>query len=193
MKTGGMSTPASPVPVKVESNTNAAILREGDYVSRGQTLFRIASRRAIRLEFNVPTAMTKGMRLGDPMEILTDDGRSLRGTVAFVQPFFTEGENYLKVRVYDERVDLRIGQLVTGIITEKAREALWIPRESVVDTGKESIVFVKDRSGVFKPRLVAIGVRSGNWVEIRQGLASSEEIAENAAFMVDSESFIKRN
>jgi Cu(I)/Ag(I) efflux system membrane fusion protein len=192
MKTGGMSTPASPAAVKVESNSNAAILREGDYVSRGQTLFRIASRRAIRLEFNVSTPMTKGIRVGDVMDILADDGRTVQGTIGFIQPYFSEGENYLKVRVYDRRADLRIGQLVTGTIRENAREALWVPRESVVDVGKETIVFVKDRSGVFKPRPVTIGMRSGNWVEIRQGLASSEEIAENAAFLVDSESFIKQ-
>ncbi len=197
---GGMSTPVAPssatasagrqMATKAGSNSIASLLREGDYVSRGQALFKIASRRAFRLEFNVPTPMAAGIRVGDTLDILTDDGRSFRGTVDFVQPFFTDGEAFQKVRVFDQHADLRIGQLVTGTLRGKAREALWIPRQSVSDLGAETVVFVKDRSGVFKPRSVTIGQRSGNWVEIRQGLASSEEVAENAAFLVDSESFI---
>jgi multidrug efflux pump subunit AcrA (membrane-fusion protein) len=190
MKPAGMSTPASPVAAKVESNSSAAILREGDYVSRGQTLFLIASRRAIRMEFNVPTQQTAGIRVGDGLEISTDDGRSLRGKVDFVQPFFSEGETFQKVRVYPKKADLRIRQLIMGTIQEKSREALWVPKESIAVLGTKAVVFVKARDGTFKPRQVTVGLRAGNWIEIRQGLATSEEIADNAAFLVDSESFI---
>ena len=65
-----------------------------------------------------------------------------------------------------------------------------VQRSAVADLGKDQVVFVKDR-GVFKPRRVKTGLRTDGWYEIRNGLASAEDIAEEAAFLVDSESFIK--
>ena len=72
----------------------------------------------------------------------------------------------------------------------KSVEALWIPREAILDLGLDKIVFVKERE-VFKPKKVKEGIRMEGWVEIVQGLSSSDEIASNAHYMVDSESFIR--
>jgi len=56
--------------------------------------------------------------------------------------------------------------------------------------GVEKIAFVKER-GVFKPKKIITGIRSNGSIEVKQGLASSDEVASNAQYMVDSESFIK--
>jgi hypothetical protein len=49
---------------------------------------------------------------------------------------------------------------------------------------------VKER-GLFKPKKVSSGLRAGDWVQIINGLASSDEVAINAQYLVDSENFIK--
>jgi Cu(I)/Ag(I) efflux system membrane fusion protein len=86
--------------------------------------------------------------------------------------------------------DFHIGQLVRATIRLKPVESLWVPREAVLDLGVDKVVFVKDRE-VFTPKNVRTGLQSDGWIQIIQRLSSSDEIASNAQFMVDSESFIK--
>ena len=58
------------------------------------------------------------------------------------------------------------------------------------DLGLEKIVFVKERE-VFKPRKITSGISTNGWLEIKQGISSTDEVAMNAQYLVDSESFIK--
>jgi len=181
------STPATP-PMNTSSSE---LLREGDYVSTGQTLFNVVNASAMRVELNLPVAQSGRVNMNDEVDLDLGNQKSAKGKVDFVQPFFTEGEEFVKIRLYVKNSeDFRIGQLVRAIIRLKPIEALWVPRESVLDLGMEKIVFVKERE-VFKPRNVKAGVRTDGWVEITQGLSSSDEIAANAQYMMDSESFIK--
>jgi Cu(I)/Ag(I) efflux system membrane fusion protein len=85
---------------------------------------------------------------------------------------------------------LHIGHLVTAEINLPVTESLWVPRTAVVDLGNEKIVWIKDR-GAFKPKRVSTGVVTNDQIEIASGLASSDEIAANAQYLADSESFIK--
>jgi membrane fusion protein, copper/silver efflux system len=110
--------------------------------------------------------------------------------VNMVQPFFSEGEQFLAIRVYLSQGDWRIGQLVRARLKTETAEALWLPSKAVYDLGTTQVVFVKER-GVYKPRTVATGLHANGWIEILSGLASTEEVAGQAAYLVDSESFIK--
>jgi multidrug efflux pump subunit AcrA (membrane-fusion protein) len=52
-------------------------------------------------------------------------------------------------------------------------------------------VFVERSTGVFEPRSVQIGWRSGDLVEIVHGLAEGERVVVEGTFLVDSESRMK--
>lgn len=173
------------------SGTNGSIVREGDYVTPGQTLFTVVNANALRIELNLPGSYTGLIKEGSKVEL--DFGNSDRevATVDFIQPFFTEGQEFIKIRVYTkETKGLHIGHLVNAAISLDSTEALWVPKEAVLDLGAQKVVFLKDR-GVLKPKQVTTGVAADKMIEIKSGLASSEEIAANAQFLVDSESFIK--
>jgi membrane fusion protein, copper/silver efflux system len=178
---------SSPAP----GNTSASLIREGNYVSAGQTLFTIVNTNALRIELDLPGAQSGMIKTGNNVELDFGDGHAEDATVDFVQPFFNEGQEFLKIRVYTKKVkDLHIGHLVKAKIQLPPLEALWVPKESVLDLGAGKIVFVKDR-GVFKARKVTTGITAAESTQIKSGLASSEEIAANAQYLVDSESFIK--
>lgn len=169
----------------------AELIREGDYVSTGQLLFKVVNASGLRVELDLPAAQSGWVNVNDEVELDLGDQQIKKAKVDFIQPFFTEGQEFLKVRLYvKNNGDLRIGQLVRATIRSKAIEALWIPREAVLDLGVDKVVFVKDRE-VFKARNVKTGVQTGGWIQVMENLSSSEEIASNAQFMVDSESFIK--
>lgn len=184
------STAASP---SSTSSTPAPsdLMREGNYVSAGQTLFTIVNASALRVELNMPLSQASGVQVNDEVELDLGDGTYRMAQIDFVQPFFTEGEEFIKLRLYiPKHGALQVGQLVKATIRMKAKEALWIPKVAIVDLGLDKIVFVKERA-VFKPKKIKEGMRTDGWVEILQGLSSSDEIASNAQYMIDSESFIR--
>jgi len=170
--------------------SSSSLVREGDYVTRGQTIFTLLSHEALRVELSVPVRQATAIKIGDPVVVTTDSGSGLDARVDFTQPFISAGEEFITIRVYVIDNGLRVGQWVKASLTKESAEALWLPADAVVDLGTQSIVFSKDR-GVFKPRVVTCEARSGEWISIVRGLSSSEEVAARAAYLVDSESFIK--
>ena len=172
-------------------NSGVQLIREGNYVSAGQTLFKIVNPSALRVELNIASTLTGTVKKGGKVKLDFGDEHADEGTIDLVQPYFSEGQEFLTVRVYTKNTDrLHIGHLVRAIIDSNAVEALWVPKDAVLHLGVDDIVFVKERN-VFKPKKVVTGTRTANQVEIKQGLSSSDEIASNAQYLVDSESFIK--
>ncbi|HRE65719.1 MAG TPA: efflux RND transporter periplasmic adaptor subunit [Cyclobacteriaceae bacterium] len=182
------STPQTAAPSTPQPN--AELIREGGYVTTGQPLFKVVNTSALRVELNLALAQAGSVKAGDKILLDLGNGKTEEAKVDFVQPFFSEGEEFIKVRVYVLNTELRIGQLVSATLQFQTSEALWLPKEAILDMGVEKIAFVKER-GVFKPKKIITGIRSNGSIEVKQGLASSDEVASNAQYMVDSESFIK--
>src|SRR5690606_18837812 len=76
------------------------LLRSGDYVSAGQTLFTIVDATALRLELNVSGAWNGLVKEGARVKLALGNQQLQPGTVGLVQPFFDRGESFLKLRVY---------------------------------------------------------------------------------------------
>lgn len=189
----GMNASRSPSTQRPQESTNTrgAIVREGDYVTAGETLFTLVNANAVRIELNLPGSHTSAIKEGSKVQLDLGNGKTETATVDFIQPFFGEGQEFMKIRLYTNRTEgLHVGHLVNATINLEARESLWIPKEAVLDLGTQKVVFLKDH-GVLKPKEVTTGMTAEGLIEIKGGLASSEEIAANAQFLVDSESFIK--
>jgi Cu(I)/Ag(I) efflux system membrane fusion protein len=190
----GMAS-ASPSPAAPGQNkqnaSGGSLIREGEYVTAGQTLFAIINNKALRIDLDLPASSGANLAKGSKVELSFGEQDTRSGTVDFIQPFFTEGQEFLKVRVYTDRTDdLHIGHLVGAEIRLETTEGLWVPREAVIALGVRKVVFLKDGE-VFQAKTITTGASSDGMIEITSGLASSDEIAANAHFMVDSESFIK--
>ncbi|HEY8512521.1 MAG TPA: efflux RND transporter periplasmic adaptor subunit [Cyclobacteriaceae bacterium] len=173
------------------NNSLDRLVRAGDYVSAGQMLFTIVDSKALRIELNVPGTTGYTVQRGTRAQLSIGGGKMQDVTIDFVEPFVSQGQPFSRLRVYFESgQNLRIGSLVSARIHIDMQESLWVPRESVVDLGVQQIVFVQQRN-VFKPKVVQTGVRSEGMIEITGGLATSDEIAANAQFLIDSDSFVK--
>ena len=122
-------------------------------------------------------------------------GRVFEGEVDYVYPELDARTRTLPVRL---RFDNREGLLrpnMFGAATlepEAAREAVTIPSEAVIRTGRAERAILKTGEGRFIPRLVTTGpggdFGAGGRIEIVQGLAPGEEVVASAQFLIDSES-----
>lgn len=189
MGMGGSGNTASTSSSTIPSVSASSFVREGSYVTSGQTLFKIVNTNSLWIEFNVPLTQASRIKVGDKLEWM-DQGKTKPLKIDFVEPFFSEGEDFIKLRSYYKGSDISVGQLVEARTQTASMESLWIPQQALLDLGIDEIVFVKER-GLFKPRKVSSGLHAGDWVQIINGLASSDEVATNAQYLIDSENFIK--
>jgi membrane fusion protein, copper/silver efflux system len=174
--------------------SNELQLREGMYITTGQTLFRIVNPSQLWAEFNVPAGKVTAVAKGTPVQISFPQlpGEKMEAQVDFLQPFYEAGENFAKIRAYlpGSQKIARVGQLVSGKATYTDDASLWVPREAVMDIGTRHIAFIKQK-GAFKPVEVTTGNTANGQVQIVSGLSTQDRIATNAQFMIDSESFVK--
>ncbi|HYG40433.1 MAG TPA: efflux RND transporter periplasmic adaptor subunit [Cytophagales bacterium] len=191
MASGMGESPSSPV----SANASTPIqLREGMYINKGETAFKVINADKVWAEFNLYQQDASNVELQQPVEITFDNGKkeTIKATVDFIQPFFKEGESFTKIRIYLSNTGgkYKIGQLVTATFKSETGKTKWIPAEALVDLGTRTVVFVK-KENVFQPQVITPGQRSGDSVEVLEGLEGDDQIAHNGQFMIDSESFIR--
>jgi multidrug efflux pump subunit AcrA (membrane-fusion protein) len=76
--------------------------------------------------------------------------------------------------------------------TELTPSAVLVPDMAVLRSGEHNTVFVALAGGVFQPREVKLGARTGdNDYEILAGLAAGERVVTSGQFLLDSESQLR--
>jgi Cu(I)/Ag(I) efflux system membrane fusion protein len=69
--------------------------------------------------------------------------------------------------------------------------ALAVPREALIETGREERVVLSLGDGRFAPRRVVSGLESDDWVQIVEGLEEGDEVVVSAQFLIDSEASLR--
>jgi Cu(I)/Ag(I) efflux system membrane fusion protein len=202
---GGVATQADPSSAMpsaaarrmVATRNNESIpllLREGQYVRPGEPLFRVVDASRLWIELSISTHDARGIQSGARVTLIEDEGGvSREATVDFVAPLYDANHEHASVRVtVSGSPAMRVGQIIRGVIHQPARAALWLPASAVLDLGDRQVVFRKDANerNAFRPVTVAIGERAGDMIAIHRGVSPEDEVAKDAQFLVDSESFI---
>jgi Cu(I)/Ag(I) efflux system membrane fusion protein len=110
----------------------------------------------------------------------------------FLYPTLTERTRTLRVRmsVANPGGTLRPGLYGTASFEVRGRPTITVPRDAVVDTGRQQHVFVVV-DGRFEPRPVSLGLQLADRVEVRAGLNDGDRIVASGVFLLDSESRLR--
>lgn len=166
------------------------LLREGQYVKAGQSLFSIYKTGGLLAEFSIPPSLSNDVKVGSSLLLQgKDSDKVFKGKIALIEPVLKNGEHFSSARVYLSDTDFRPGELVKANVPVFIKEGWWVPKEAVWQSGIESIVFKKE-NGVFVPKNVKTGAILGGKIQLLDDI-SDWEIASNAYYLVDSESFIR--
>lgn len=121
--------------------------------------------------------------------------RVFEGEIDYIFPELDAMTRTLRVRLRFDNADgiLRPNMFANvALLPRTTREALTVPSEAVIRTGRAERVILKTDDGTFRPRLVTTGLREGFGAEgrtvIEQGLAPGDVVVASAQFLIDSES-----
>lgn len=180
-------------PVRGYVTRKAAI--QGAYVQPGTELFEIADLSTVWVLGEVYERDLGRIAVGQTarLEVPAYPEATRKGRVEFLYPTFDSGTRTLRVRVEFPNPDLllRPGMYGDLVIELPQKEGLFIPREAVADVGTIQYVFVSLPGGRFEPRKVVLGARSGENVEVLEGLTENEVVVTTGNFLLDSESRLK--
>lgn len=181
----------------ITSPANAVVIDkpivQGARFAAGDTILRLADLSTVWLIADLPASTANSVALGQRARFQspTLPGRTFEGRVSFLQPVIDPQTRTLQVRIELPNPDglLRPGLFGDVILTRNASpDVLTVPRSAVLDSGTRQIVLVQVGEGRFEPRKVVVGERSGDRVEVREGLHAGERVVVSANFLIDAES-----
>jgi Cu(I)/Ag(I) efflux system membrane fusion protein len=171
------------------------IALEGQYVNVGDPLFNIADLSSVWVEVEVYENEFPNVKIGQTVEILSQSypGSTFRGRVAFIYPFLDPKTRTVKARVEIPNPGLRLkpDMFVNATIKVPLGRSIVVPVSAVMDTGQRQVVWVEMKPGMFEPRDVKVGARSGENVQILSGLKAGEKVASSGGYLIDSEAQLK--
>lgn len=187
---GAASAPATPTSQAVPSPT-PVVIREGQYVSAGETVFTIYNDNSMVAEFSFIPALAAGVKKGQKLVFhpVANPNDVKTGSIGLIEPTQRAGESFTVARVYLSGTDLKPGQLLKANIPVVKNGAYWLPQKAVLQLGTKAIVFKKE-AGVYFPKEVQTGMKVNGMIEIVDFIGDWQ-VAKNASFLVDSESFIR--
>lgn len=180
----------SPVAGLVVARNTFAGLR----FDRGTELFRIADLTHVWILADVFKDDAQHFQPGTIAIVSLPDGhKTLRAKVSDALPQFDPNTRTMKVRLEVDNPGflLRPDMFVDVELPVHAPPGLSVPMDAVLDSGLSKHVFVDHGNGVFEPREVETGWRSGDRIQVVKGLKPGERVVISGTFLVDSESRLK--
>ena len=185
--------------LSIESPVNGAVIQKnvvlGMRVMPGDKMFDIADLSTVWVVADLYESQMAQVGIGQKVSISFDNfpGKVIASTIDFVAPVLTGETRTVRVRCTIPNADgqLKPQMFAAMEIRIDLGEKLAVPDDAVIDTGTRKIVYVDRGEGLFEPREVLTGIKSGGLTELTQGVKVGEKVAIAANFLIDSEAQLK--
>lgn len=176
------------------SQSSALGIKEGMYIQTGQSVFSVFSTNQVWAVLNIFPSDASIIKVGDNVSISleTNPTQEITSSISYIEPITGQNAAAVQARIYlsnSDSLKIKIGSLVSVKITAKEISGIWLPRTAVINLGQSQVVFMKSGE-YFRTKIIQTGIVTDSLIQITHGLESGEQIAVNAQFLIDSESFI---
>jgi RND family efflux transporter MFP subunit len=159
------------------------LVSTGDYVTRGMKIATVVRIDPIRVELTVPEQYLSLVKAGQPVRLSVDayPGEVFTAKVRFVSPSLKTNQRALTVEAVAQNTDNRLkpGLFVTALLQQPSpAPAMLVPASAIETVAGTSRVYVLAGSKV-EARIVTIGERVGDRVELASGIKPGEQVAAN--------------
>jgi len=191
---GSIMNPDAGLMKDVSLITEELSLKEGMYVQKGQSVFTVFNPDRAWAILNIYAENQALVRIGNAVRVVPESAptKDFRAMIDLIEPFYRKESKTLTARVYfdNSNLNIPIGSRVRATIFGNTRNAYWLPKEAVLSSGIEKVVFQKSDGG-FKAHKIYTGITHKDYIQVLSGMKETDSIAMNAQYLMDSESFIK--
>jgi len=153
------------------------------------SLMTVADLSRVFVTASAGEADLKALFVDQPVRVVLDafPGEALSGTVRYIGEVLDPDTRRVKVRmVFDNRDGrLKPGMFANATFLSKPHNGLLVPMDAVVQSGLHSRVFVEASPWHFEPRVVRVGPRVGDRIEVLAGLKSGERVVVQDGVLLD--------
>jgi Cu(I)/Ag(I) efflux system membrane fusion protein len=167
----------------------------GSYVTPELVLYQIVDLDRVFVIADVPSGDLSSITRGQKAKFFPSGrpGLSLDTEVDQVAPIVRETTRTFEVRLRIDNRELGLlpGEFGALELMVPQRDAVWVPKDAIVDTGLDRYAFVEVGRGRYEPRTLELGEATAGRVEVRRGVKEGERVVSGAAFLIDSESRLR--
>jgi RND family efflux transporter MFP subunit len=179
------------VPAPIDGTVAAVNTARGQFVEDGENLFHLVDLERLWLEVRVPEA-----NIGE----LLDPGGVWFDVAGFDRIFEASAERVVAMGGVVEKatrtvpllfeVDnpegiLRVGMFASAhVLTGAPRKALVLPVQSIISEGGFDTAYVQIEGETFQRRIVRLGVRDRQYVEVLSGVEAGEHVVTRGTYAV---------
>jgi len=175
----------------VEGYMTAVERHEGDYLSEGMTILRLADLSSVWVEGQAYTAQLSGIDRNAGVIVQLPDlpGKEWAGRLDFVNPEINADTwiNLVRVVLVNRDGLLKPGMPAYITVVGRQSHSLTLPEEAVIRNEKSSVVWVEVGHNTFRSAMVETGLEEGGRVEIRAGLKAGDVVVTSGAYLLNSE------
>ena len=181
------------------SPMNGTIIKKhivtGSAFKAGTKLLTLADLSSVWVEGEIYAKDLPSIKIGMGAHVFLDDktAKPLSGTVSFIDPVLNNATKTARVRVQLDNPEglLRPEQYVRLQLQLELGTRLVVPREAVVYSGKNRIVFLDLGEGRLQARKITTGESNDDFIEVINGLNHGDLIVSSGNFLIASESKMK--
>jgi membrane fusion protein, copper/silver efflux system len=171
-------------------------VREGMTLAAGAPLATINGLRSVWLDVAVPEAEALGLQKGQAVEarLPAFPGEVLDGSIETILPQANLDSRTLRVRIALDNPDGRLRPGLTAqvrLARPAEREALLVPSEAVIRSGRRALVMLAEGNGRFRPVEVRLGQEAAGNTQVLEGLQEGQEVVASGQFLLDSEASLR--
>ena len=184
-----------PLYATVSGTVSEILVREGDYVKKGQALFKIADLSTVWASFDAYENHISRLKTGQKISITTNayTNRVFDAKITFINPVLNSANRTVQVRAVLRNTDqiFKPGMFIEGKIelnNNSSTISISIPESAVLWTGERSLVYIRIRAdeAIFEFREIVIGNLNNGSYTVLSGLNKGDEIVTNGTFTVDA-------
>lgn len=164
----------------LSSRVKEKMVSEGDFVKNGTRLFTLIQPNPLKLRFSVSERDVGKMKVGQDVSVKVDTfpDREFTGKVSIVFPSLEEKTRTLAIEalVPDKENILKPGLFARVILyTGGMKDTVVIPNTALIYEGDRIMAYVVEE-GKAKEKLVKLGNKYGDEIEITEGIKVGEKV-----------------
>lgn len=193
-----LDKPHIPYPVlsPVAGVVKRIMVTEGSTVMEGDPLIELTEYKSLWVEAQFYPNETTEIKNGSKVSVYVEGNtnEAIHGTVVQVLPQVSPSStvNIVRILISPKSQDVRPGMQANIAWHKEGNRSLVISSKAVLREAKGNTVWVKNKDGVYEPKMVHLGKVFGDKAEILHGLKEGEEVVISGAYLLNSEYVFKK-